>query len=104
MIPTNAYLQNKINSALILFHLSIHKTEKDFVKSASTIFVENRNIWKYTSQNCAWGNTSYWIPIIVYRQFQQNLENNTWNKVFKNEPSKICGRKPLKKFEGIWST
>ena len=44
MIPTNAYLQNKINSALILFHLSIHKIEKDFVKSASTIFVENRNI------------------------------------------------------------
>ena len=26
-----------------------------------------------------------------------------WDKVFKSEPSKICGRQPLKKFEGIWS-
>ena len=24
-------------------------------------------------------------------------------KVFKNGPSKICGRQPLKKFEVIWS-
>ena len=26
-----------------------------------------------------------------------------WGKVFKNGPSKICGRQPLKKFEVIWS-
>ena len=25
------------------------------------------------------------------------------DKVFKNGPSKICGRHPLKEFEGIWS-
>ena len=27
--------------------------------------------------------------------------NNIWDKVFKNGPSKICGRQPLKKFEGV---
>ena len=26
------------------------------------------------------------------------------NKVFKNGPSKVCGRQPFKKFEGVWST
>ena len=25
------------------------------------------------------------------------------DNVFKNEPSKICGRQPLKIFEGIWA-
>ena len=25
------------------------------------------------------------------------------DKVFKNGPSQICGRHPLKEFEGIWS-
>ena len=25
------------------------------------------------------------------------------NKVFKNGPSKICGRQPFKKFEEVWS-
>ena len=25
--------------------------------------------------------------------------NDTWVQVFKNGPSKICGRQPLKKFE-----
>ena len=28
---------------------------------------------------------------------------NVWDKVFKNGPSKLCGRQPLKKIEVIWS-
>ena len=26
-----------------------------------------------------------------------------WDKVFKNGPSKICGRQPLKYLKGVWS-
>ena len=26
-----------------------------------------------------------------------------WNEIFKNGPSKICGRQPLKNFEVMWS-
>ena len=30
-------------------------------------------------------------------------KSNIWDKVFKNGPSKICRRQPLKNFEGVWS-
>ena len=28
------------------------------------------------------------------------METNIWGKIFKTEPSKICGRQPLKKLKG----
>ena len=34
---------------------------------------------------------------------QPNVFNLIWDKVFKNGSSKICGRKPLKKFENAHS-
>ena len=30
-------------------------------------------------------------------------QQNIWDKVFKNEPIKCCGRQTFKKLEGIWS-
>ena len=41
-------------------------------------------------------------PLNEIRKFQV-LTWSIWGKVFKNGPSKICGRQPLKKFEVIWS-
>ena len=35
--------------------------------------------------------------------FIDQLQRIIWVKVFKNGPSKICGKQPLKKFEVIWS-
>ena len=31
------------------------------------------------------------------------INRDIWTKVFKNGPSKICERQPLKKFKVIWS-
>ena len=57
-------------------------------------------------------NIFIFFPFIFYYYFSRVLIarlnfckefDNKWVKVFKNEPSKICGRQPLKKIEVIWS-
>ena len=103
MIPINAYLQSKINSALILFHLnfSIHKIEKDFVKSVSAIFVENRNIWKYTSQNCAWGNTVIEYQLLDIVNFSKILRIILGTKYSRMNQVKFVEGSLQKKIEGI---
>ena len=40
---------------------------------------------------------------IPWLHLSRNSLRNVWGKVFKNGPSKICGKQPLKNFEGIWS-
>ena len=39
------------------------------------------------------------IYVLVVNYFRKNLHHR-WNKVFKNGPSKICGRQPLKNLKG----
>ena len=46
---------------------------------------------------------SYTHTIVEKRCTLEGL-TNTWNKVFKNGPNKICGKQPLKNLKGIWST
>ena len=43
----------------------------------------------------------YWFWTCIYLQSKRSPLSHTWVKVFKNGPSKICGRQPLKKIEVI---
>ena len=47
----------------------------------------------------AWSDMSNraWICLNFQREA---LKHQIWDKVFKNEPSKICGRQPLKNLKG----
>ena len=49
-----------------------------------------------------------WVNIVLYQALQKSSSLNgnflhKWFRVFNNGPSKICGRQPSKKFEGIWT-
>ena len=45
--------------------------------------------------------SSNYCPVSAFRKKRQPYPTIKWDKVFKNRPSKICGRQPLKNF--TWS-
>ena len=43
---------------------------------------------------------NFWQTLPKLLKLQARKGSNKWNKVFKNGPSKICGRQPLKNLSG----
>ena len=47
-------------------------------------------------------NVTFWTILCDHLAFHEHVtfKSDIWDKVFKNEPSKICGRQPLKNLKG----
>ena len=79
------------------------KNEKSSMKKTHTL----RDTMRVTALNVTAINTMNFISYCKQREFNVSsfvtcrlMFNFTWDKVFKNGPSKICGRQPFKKLKG----